>query len=346
MANRIIDLFAGPGGWDEGLAMLGRRDVVGIEWDEDACKTAEKAGHQRILADVTKLDPVTFLPIDEGLIASPPCQGFSLAGRGLGRQDTDAILEAVPLVAAGISPQDAVIRDLADPRSLLVLEPLRWASVLRPRWIACEQVPAVLPLWEACARRLARDQGYYVWTGILDAQDYGVPQVRRRAVMLARRSAPVHEPEPTHLGFPVTMADAIGWGMTDRPYPTIACSRTSGGGPDKEKVGGSGARKSLYAERESGRWVHGGGCCCAMPDFCGIWNRKGVPYVETGVKPLGEKRYDGGIRLSLAEAARLQTFPEHYDWQGIAAKRFQQIGNAVPPLLAKACLAAVGVGLR
>ena len=86
----IVDLFAGPGGWDEGLAMLGRRDVLGIEWDEVACLTAEAAGHRRLAADVAALDPADFALIAEsieGVIASPPCQAWSLAGKQLGELD-------------------------------------------------------------------------------------------------------------------------------------------------------------------------------------------------------------------------------------------------------------------
>lgn len=55
----IIDLFAGPGGWDQGLRMLGRTDVVGIEWEKWACATARAAGHRRAQADVAALDPRT-----------------------------------------------------------------------------------------------------------------------------------------------------------------------------------------------------------------------------------------------------------------------------------------------
>lgn len=53
----IIDIFAGPGGWDEGLLTLGRSDVIGIEWEKYACATARAAGHRRAQADVSKLDP-------------------------------------------------------------------------------------------------------------------------------------------------------------------------------------------------------------------------------------------------------------------------------------------------
>lgn len=68
----IVDLFAGPGGWDQGLGMLGRTDVIGVEWDRAACNTATAAGHARIQADVAALDPAMFVGV-EGLIASPPC---------------------------------------------------------------------------------------------------------------------------------------------------------------------------------------------------------------------------------------------------------------------------------
>lgn len=98
----IVDLFAGPGGWDEGLRMIGRTDVVGVEWDESACRTAEAAGHKRVRADVSALEPLDFVrgaalcdllgisvadAIVKGLIASPPCQAWSFAGKRGGEAD-------------------------------------------------------------------------------------------------------------------------------------------------------------------------------------------------------------------------------------------------------------------
>lgn len=95
----IVDLFAGPGGWDEGLRMIGRTDVLGIEWDESACLTAEAAGHRRVRADVAKLDPRDHIGA-EGLIASPPCQAWSLAGRRGGEEDRAACHELADRMAA------------------------------------------------------------------------------------------------------------------------------------------------------------------------------------------------------------------------------------------------------
>ena len=71
MTRRIVDTFAGPGGWDEGMRMLGLTDVIGIEWDAAACATAEAAGHRRIQADVAALDLLGW-PC-WGKVSSPPC---------------------------------------------------------------------------------------------------------------------------------------------------------------------------------------------------------------------------------------------------------------------------------
>lgn len=316
----ILDLFAGPGGWDEGLRLLGHTDVIGVEWDTDACATARAAGHERIQADVASLDPMRITGWEsdcDGLIASPPCQSWSQSGDRKGAIDRDGCHELADNMAAGIDhigPQW-----WSDERSALVCQPVRWVRELRPEWIALEEVPAVAPLWEHFAT-IFKGWGYNVWTGDLDAQDYGVPQRRIRRILMAHRSRPVGPPAATHQ-VPVTMADALGWGMTEKPYPTIACSRSTGG-PDKEKVGGSGARKSIYAERDAGRWID-------------------AP--QSGQLDLDAMPADMSIRLSLPEAAVLQGFRPDYPWKGNASKRAQQIGNAVPPPLAAAIIGALGV---
>jgi len=76
---RVVDCFAGPGGWSEGMASIGIR-AVGLELDGDACRTRVAAGHRTVLADVTAYPPEAFRGFD-GLVASPPCQAFSAAGK-------------------------------------------------------------------------------------------------------------------------------------------------------------------------------------------------------------------------------------------------------------------------
>jgi site-specific DNA-cytosine methylase len=74
----IADLFAGPGGWDVAAAALGL-DVTGIELDDYACATRRAAGLRTVQDDVSAMNPRAFGGV-EGLIASPPCQAFSMAG--------------------------------------------------------------------------------------------------------------------------------------------------------------------------------------------------------------------------------------------------------------------------
>jgi DNA (cytosine-5)-methyltransferase 1 len=293
----IVQPFAGPGGWDVGLRMAGYAGPsVGIDWDADACRTAVAAGHARIRADVSKFDPGVFAGLATKAIMSPPCPPYSISGSGGGKLDRAAVEARIDAFARGEQPADV---EWHDPRSHLTAEPMRWAAALNPQWIACEQVPGALPLWQHIGGHLAR-LGYSVATGVLSAEQYGVPQARRRAVLVARRDGiPAALPAPTHRslngtepGLPaaVTMHEAIGWGLTDRPAWTV-----TGGGT-----------------RTGGAEVFGNAKCRAR-----IGNR----------------------RPTVAEAATLQSFPRDYPFTGRDGSRYQQVGDAVPPLLAAAILA-------
>ncbi|MFL5312232.1 MAG: DNA cytosine methyltransferase [Myxococcales bacterium] len=316
-----LDLFAGPGGWDVAARGLGI-DPLGVEIDPAACATRTAAGFRTLQADVASLDPRDYDPVGL-LVGSPPCPAFSVAGDGGGRRDMELISQCARNLFRGHDNRHVVRPKLEEADSLLVVEPLRYALSLRPRWIVLEQVPPVLGLWKLYAR-MFEELGYSAWVGVLEAADYGAPQNRARAILVADLAAVAQPPAPTHadggavtlegeLAPWVTMEAALGWGMTRQPYPTIASGRKTGG-PDKEKVGGSAARASLYAERRAGRWVD----------------------------PVGPHPTDAdSIRLKLEEAAVLQGFPADYPWQGTRTEKFAQIGNAVPPPLAAAILSTV-----
>lgn len=228
----VIDLFAGPGGWDEGLRMLGvdADDLLGIEWDDAACATAEAAGHRRLNADVAALDPHDFDPVI-GVIASPPCQAWSMSGKRLGELDRAHCHELADRMAAGDDSLDWC--GWEDERSPLVCQPVRWVRELRPEWVALEEVPQVASLWDHFGR-IFTGWGYSVWTGDLNSADFGVPQTRTRRILIASRVRRVTPPPPTHsqhahgadlLGGHtqpwVTMADAIGFGF-DEPSATVS----------------------------------------------------------------------------------------------------------------------------
>lgn len=372
----IVDCFAGPGGWEEGARLLGHTNIIGVEIEKEPVLTGRAAGHKRAHADVAAIDPKGVLRYGPvwGLIESPPCQAWSRAGKQLGLEDQEACYELVYRMGQGDDSTD--FWEWRDPRSPLVAQPVRWVRELEPDWVALEQVPMVLPMWEKIAA-IFRSWGYVVWTGKLLAADYGVAQTRERAFLMASASMPVRPPPPTHceggeegdlFGYAktkwVSMAEALGWGMTEKPYPTVASGRTSGG-PDATKTGGAQAR----AEQVSGRWLDvrdvrhqqlsdgqarvndqsGEGYDPSWP-----WER---PATTLATRPLighpgsnanrfngQEKSRNDGVRLTIEEAAILQSFRADYPWQGSRSAQFRQIGDAVPPLLAAHVLAALGVG--
>jgi DNA (cytosine-5)-methyltransferase 1 len=224
----ILDLFAGAGGWEEALRMLGL-SALGIETEPWACETARAAGHERLQADVAALDPLQFSPV-WGMVGSPPCQAYSNAGKGLGRADKPLVIACAHELAAGNDTRVARLKECRDPRSLLTVEPLRFALALRPRWVALEQVPAVLELWTLFAGLLSA-HGYQTAAGVLSAERYGVPQTRKRAFLIASLDGPVCLPDPTHRSYNprrqeipedelglqpwVSMAEALGWTPTE-----------------------------------------------------------------------------------------------------------------------------------
>lgn len=332
----IVELFAGPGGWSEGLRMLGRHDAVGVEWDHDACATAAAAGHKRVQADVAAYPPAAFADV-EGLIASPPCTAFSLAGKGGGR-------ELVPQLLEAIQAGDWTGLREHDPTVWLPLEVGRWVNALRPRWVACEQVPQALPLWEAYAD-VFRRWGYDADCRVLMAADFGVPQTRQRAFLVARGGR-VRWPEPTHFGNRrrknqpdlfgspwVTVADALDWSeqtLIDRRQNS---SDGRGGSVPVALVPASRPAPTLTT-KTVGQWVFhrpaptiigttmlaAPGHRCMSDDCCG--------------KGRASHFDEDAITISISEAGVLQSFPADYPWYGNKQSCGKQVGNAVPPLLA------------
>lgn len=370
-AYHAVDLFSGPRGWSVGLDMLGLRDV-GLEWDTAACRTAHAAGYTTIQCDVAQYPTAPFAGKVAGVIASPPCQAWSRAGKGLGLADQPLVHQAAHDLARGRDSRAELLTQCKDPRSLLAAEPMRWLHDLRPEWVAMEEVPDVLSLWRQYAETL-RGWGYSAWCGILNAADYGVPQTRRRAILIASRVRRAIAPDPTHTqhdrgddlfgeALPqwVTMAEALGWGATDRVSRIV----TAGGG----KSGGaepfpSQDRQAPLDAQGRGAWALRNGnqpnaairtLDLPAPTMAFGNNSARVEWVQSRPAttvcatdriappghrdrgPKGESQFASPdtVRITVQEAAVLQSFPPDYPRQGAKTKAFEQIGNAVPPLLA------------
>lgn len=334
--GRIPVLFQGCDGWSQGLRSINpawHARTVGIELDPWSTRTAAAAGHHPIRADVETF-PLDHLPPAEGVIASPPCQAFSLAGKGDGRALVDDLARAA---CAGETRHDLPVG------VRLVLEPTRWIRRLRPRWIAMEQVPSVLPIWEGY-RWWLRTLGYSTWAGILNAANYGVPQTRKRAILIASLDRAVTAPPTTHsetpglFGHPswVSMNQALGWGYNDRPARTV-CGNRQPRWLYEDRDGTHGIVLDRRIRSRDGR----GGMYPTPP----VPATRPAPTLTAQGVASQAVWVDGDQRrqLATAEALTLQSFPPDYPVQGNRTARGNQIGNAMPPLLAAHALAAAGV---
>lgn len=357
MNDLIIDLFAGPGGWSEGIRRhLGLRDV-GLEWDWSACRTRAAAGHTTIQCDVTQYPTEPFRGRVKGAIKSPVCTPWSRAGKRLGIVDQPLVHQAVHDLANGNDTRTQLLAACQDKQSMLAAEPMRWLYDLRPEWVAMEQVPDVLPLWKQYAVYL-RKWGYSVWCGELNAANYGVPQTRGRAVLAASRTRAVTAPRPTHAEYGgvhdlfgasraswVSMAEALA-GLDDTDIVNTRGDRKTSGGNEFP------ASRPSWALTEKARswWVLRQGARANA-----TVRRLDQP---AGTIVAGHARRDyqwqtvgDGPRqrrpLALSEAAILQSFPGDYPFWGSESKAFLQIANAVPPLLAAHIVsAATGIPMR
>jgi DNA (cytosine-5)-methyltransferase 1 len=397
----VLEGFAGPGGWSEGLrAVAPGARVVGIEWDRDACRTAQAAGHPRVRADAATF-PLDHLAGQVTLaILSPPCQAWSRSGKRRGILDQASIFaHAQRVTTAGVwepyadaGPRTAGTGDQGgtwhDARSPLVLEVIRWVLATRPRAVALEQVPDVLPFWRLLARWLG-GRGYSTWCGCLSAERFGVPQTRERAILIASTERQVSRPAPTHTAYDprsgaasrfagadgdlfggallpwVSMADALGYagGLAvtasgDRQTPggnVFNADRLSWALTEKVR---SWTVATMGDVRASNGTVRAVGCpagtlTAAMDNGNYRWwvterpatTGQGDPRVaEPGHRDRasGQRQFSGeSVRVSVAEAAVLQSFPADYPWQGSRSAQYRQIGDAIPPLLARAVLAEV-----
>ncbi|AXE86189.1 DNA cytosine methyltransferase [Streptomyces sp. Go-475] len=372
----VLDLFAGPGGLDVAGHAL---DIpsLGIEWDRSACLTRYAAGLETLHADVSAVrrDAFESLPPEINVLAGgPPCQTYSVAGKGAGRKALEEVKGYIERLMAGQADEaiDKDLQKLSDPRTAMVLEPLRYAiqatrSPNREKRpydvIVLEQVPAVEALWVHYAKVLEETglpdgTKYKVVVDVLDTETYGVPQTRSRAVLIARREGLGQPslPAPTHRAY-----EAKEWNRradqtaSQVHQPTLDDEATA---PEPEEHRENRALKAwksmgevladpvgTHPGRRTPFLVRSNYGSSGVPGRRGVRTDRQPAATVTGrisrfvvFEHLNEDVVREGARFTMNEAGMLQSFPPDYPWSGTA--QAQQVGNAVPPVFGAHLLSA------
>lgn len=351
MSYKIISLFSGAGGMDIGMEKAGFEIIAASELDPHASNTYR---HNNLSVDLIEgdiEDPINFTKITsyqdiDLVVGGPPCQGFSVAGR----------------------------MDKDDPRSKLVLTYCSVVEKLKPKAFVMENVKslATLSKFEDVRNEIISrmtEAGYQVFMQVLNAKDFGVPQSRERVFFIG-----------TKQGFPVislsdfekyrkeaiSLREAIGYlgraGTKTNPRVTNAKITLA-----KKPI----LRKSPYSGmlfNGQGRPLNPDAWSSTLPASMGgnrtpiidedhLYDNK-ESWIEQHHSALlnGEQPTEYGNapsrlrRLTIDEAAILQTFPLDYEFLGPPSRIFSQIGNAVPCALAevvgKVVLAAISKPMK
>ena len=331
----IVDLFCGPGGFSQGFSNAGFQSVLGVDIHKPSADTFHR-NHPTaavILGDMHKVsDDLIIQSVGDARVdvvaAGVPCQGFSLCNRK---------------------------RNESDERNFLFMQFIRVVKLLKPKFVVLENVSGMVSskngffVKEIC--KAIQEAGYpEVDVRLLNALEYGVPQLRRRLFFVGTTANyEIRWPAPTHgIGLkPVCSTwDAIGDLPPLKPGQTL------------EEY--SRPPKTEYQKKMRGR-------------MNSLQNHEAPNHPEETVKKIGETKpgepiyekfkqrirlhperpsptqVSGGIRpqfqfghptqargLSIRERARLQSFPDSYFFCGGVVQGRMQTGNAVPPFLAQA----------
>lgn len=345
-ADKIgIDLFAGAGGLSLGAKMAGITLKYAVEISKHAAASyAYNIPHAQVLTeDISKIKTESLQLGKKNpfvIMGGPPCQGFSMS--------------------------NTMSRNMDNDKNYLYLEFVRFVRELKPQWFVLENVWGLTKMNDGETLQMIEESfraiDYQVKAKILWASDFGVPQKRYRCFIVGNRDNIDFEfPEPYNLQ-PVTVHDAIadlpqlvnGQMLEDAPYiiprheASLYAQMMRGNSLSSHQNYVS-LNNELVIQRY--QYIPQGGNWRDIPDslmqnyadksrcHSGIYKRlrddaPSVVISNYRKSMLIHPTQDRG--LSVREAARLQSFPDNYIFQGPHMSIQQQIGNAVPPLLAKA----------
>lgn len=319
-----IDLFSGAGGLSLGFSKAGFQQILSVELEDAYCKTYKTnfPEHYLVQADLTQLSNDDLRKHLKGkavdvVVGGPPCQGFSMAGK-IGRTFAD------------------------DPRNHLFKEFVRVVQTVKPRFFVMENVARLYTHNSGRTRNEIiqhfQNIGYDVECKILNAVDFGVAQQRSRIVFIGRRDkGEILFPQPVQAANK-TVGDAIGH------FPKLSAGEHHVGIVNHE------AMNHTPQMLEKMAFVKNGGNRNDIPEHLRPTSgdvRKYIRYHrdKPSVCVTGDMRkvfhYEQNRALTVRELAALQSFPDDFVFCGQKIAQQQQVGNAVPPLLAEAIARAV-----
>lgn len=342
MKKTAVDIFSGAGGLSIGAEMSGIETVLAVEYDKYAADSF-KRNHKKttvLAADIRKVNPLEHTIKNPFiLIGGPPCQGFSIS--------------------------NTKTRNLDNPNNWMFKEYFRFLELLEPEWFLFENVEGFKSFdngnFAVNIENEFKALGYTTNSKVLCAADFGVPQKRNRFFIVGNKNGIKFDFDNMKKTKHITVEEAL----SDLPKNLAngekreVCKYTKN--PDSQfleqmrEKSKAPTQNIVTKNREYiiDRYVHikqGNNWQDIPPEL--MQNYKDTKNMHSGIyRRLDPKKPSVVIAnyrksmlihphehrgLSLREAARLQSFPDHIEFQGPLGYKQQQIGNAVPPLLAKA----------
>lgn len=335
----VLDLFCGAGGLSLGFKLAGYNIVGGIDFQGDAIKTHEKnfKNSKSICGDIKEITDEQVKKLFENkvdvIIGGPPCQGFSAGNR----QQIEN-----------------------DPRNKLFFEFIRFVKILKPKAIVIENVRQILTKDKGFAKNkifeILEEQGYNVDVRVLTASDYGVPQNRNRAVFIGikKEIGTVNYDKIKKEKKIVTIKEAIGElysleNCNDRLLKNVPKTKFQKYVRSKDNtIINHDIRYPNENVQERMKHVPQGGNWRDVPKE--LWKVQRENRHSSAYKRLNENEPSITIDTghmnyfhpiynrvpTVRESARIQSFPDDFEFVGTPTSQLRQVGNAVPPLMAKA----------
>ena len=330
----IIDLFCGCGGISLGFEQAGFKVLLGIDNWNDALTTFKYNHHgsKTMCADMMQVDPVDVEKVIgthyvDVIVGGPPCQGFSVAGK----------------------------RIVDDERNSLYKSFVRMVAYFKPKAFVLENVPNILTMGDGVIRCAIIDDfeslGYRVVYKVLLASDYGVPQNRRRAIFVGLLNGEEYQyPQPS-----ITKRVTTEQALSDLPEYSLPDGAKYQVKPFSEyqsriRKGSTGVYNhdiTIHTEQTQRiiAMVPDGGNYKDLPKELQqtrkvhiAWTRLNSKTpsitIDTGHRHHFHYKYN---RIpTVRECARIQSFADTVIFLGSKTSQYKQVGNAVPPIMAKA----------